>query len=92
MGIYRAHLQKKLGWFLLTILAPAVIIGILFDIFANIFIATIAFRKLPQELLVTTRLTKIMNNPLEHVHNRALAKYVCNHMLDIFDPSGSHCV
>lgn len=91
MGIYRAHLSNKLNKFLLCICLPAVVIGILFDIFANIFIATIVFRKLPQEWLVTTRLIKIQNNPLENIYNRALAKYICNSMLDIFDPNGNHC-
>lgn len=91
MGIYRAYLAGRLSPFLLTICTPAVIIGAMFDIFCNIFIATVVFRKLPQEWLVTTRLTKIQNNPLEHIHNRALAKYLCNNMLDIFDPYGSHC-
>lgn len=91
MGVYRAYLAKRLNLFILTICLPAVIIGLLFDVLANIFIATIVFRKLPQEWLVTTRLIKIQNNPLEHVHNRALAKYICNHMLDIFDPTGNHC-
>lgn len=91
MGVYRAYLAKRLNWFLIIILAPTVIFGVIFDVLANIFIASIVFRALPREWLVTTRLIKIQNNPREHIHNRALANYICNSMLDIFDPSGNHC-
>lgn len=91
MGIYRAYLAKQLNTFLLIICVPAVLLGVIFDVLANIFIATIVFRRLPREWLVTTRLIKIQNNPLEDVHNRAIAKYICNNMLDIFDPNGDHC-
>lgn len=91
MGIYRAYLADKLKPFILMICLPAVLIGIIVDVFANIFIATIVFRSLPRQWLVTTRLIQIKNNPLEHHHNKFLAQYVCEHMLDIFDPSGRHC-
>lgn len=91
MGIYRAYLAGRLNKFLLVICLPAVLIGIVFDVVANLTIAVIIFRKLPREWLVTTRLIKIQNNSLEHAHNKALAKYICDHMLDIFDPSGNHC-
>ena len=91
MGIYRAYLAERLNKFLLVICLPAVAIGIIFDVVANIFIATVVFRKLPKEWLVTTRLQKIQSNPLEHIHNKALAKYICDNMLDLFDPTGNHC-
>jgi len=91
MGIYRAHLDNRLSNFLLVICAPAVILGVIFDVVANLTIASVVFRKLPREWLVTTRLKKIQDNPLEHVHNKALAKYICENMLDIFDPTGNHC-
>jgi len=91
MGIYRAHLAGKLSKFLLVLCLPAVLLGIIFDVLANIFIATFVFRKFPRQWLVTTRLIQIKNNPLEHQHNKALAQYICEHMLDIFDPTGDHC-
>lgn len=91
MGIYRAYLSERLNRFLLVICLPVLVLGILFDVVANLTIATVVFRKLPREWLVTTRLIKIQNNPLEHVHNKALAKYICEHMLDVFDPNGNHC-
>lgn len=76
---------------MLILCLPAVALGILFDVLANLTIATIVFRKLPREWLVTTRLIKIQNDPNEHIHNKILAKYICDNMLDIFDPSGNHC-
>ncbi|ASJ79182.1 hypothetical protein P26059A_0030 [Curvibacter phage P26059A] len=91
MGIYRVHLQDRLKGFLFVLCVPAVVVGLLFDVFANLFIATFVFWQLPREWLVTTRLTKIKSNPLEHWKRRYIAQYVCEHILDVFDPNGDHC-
>lgn len=91
MGIYRAHLQKKLKGFVFALCLPAVIVGILFDVFANLLIATIVFWQLPRELLVTDRLIKIKSNPLEHWKRKYIAQYICDNLLDVFDPNGDHC-
>lgn len=91
MGIYRAYLANRLNGFLLVLCAVPVILGAIVDVLANIFIATLVFRKLPRQWLVTTRLKQIQDNPLEHQHNKALAHYICSNMLDIFDPTGDHC-
>jgi hypothetical protein len=52
-------------------------------------IASLVFLELPREWLVTDRLQR-------HMHKSIgwrfwLAKYICDHLLDVFDPSGNHC-
>jgi hypothetical protein len=89
MGIYRAHLHHRLRGLVLVLSLPFVAIGYLMDIFANLTIASIVFLEPPREWLVTDRLQRHM------LHGTGwrfwLARYVCDHLLDVFDPSGDHC-
>lgn len=91
MGIYRAHLVKKLRWHHWVLLWWVVLIGFAFDVIANITIAVIVFRELPKELLVTTRLTRYLNDTNAHIHNKIMALWICDNLLDLFDPTGNHC-
>ena len=89
MGIYRAHLSKRLKGLALVLSLPFVAVGCLMDAFANVTIASIVFLEPPREWLVTDRLQR-------HMHRSEgwrfwLAKYICDHLLDVFDPSGDHC-
>lgn len=89
MGIYRAHLSHRLKGLVLVLSLPFVAIGCTMDVFANMTIASIAFLEPPREWLVTDRLQR-------HMYKSAgwrfwLAKYICDHLLDVFDPSGDHC-
>jgi hypothetical protein len=89
MGLYRAHLQERLTNVTLVLGLPFIVLGYLMDILANIFIATIVFVELPKEWLVTTRLIRHQN---ESWGWRAkLSFYICEHLLDVFDPKGNHC-
>jgi multisubunit Na+/H+ antiporter MnhB subunit len=92
MGIYRAHLNKQLKWFHWVFGAwAAVLVGLVFDVVANVFVAPFFFRQRPYEWLVTTRLKRYLNNPETHIHNKILAQWVCSELLDLFDPNGRHC-
>lgn len=89
MGIYRAHLSRRLHGLTLVLSLPFVAIGYLMDVFANLTVANFVFLELPHEWLVTDRLQR-------HMHKSKgwrfwLAKYICDHLLDVFDPSGNHC-
>lgn len=89
MGIYRAHLDRRLKGLVLVLSLPFVAIGCLMDVFANVTIASLVFLEPPREWLVTDRLQR-------HMHKSTgwrfwLAKYICDHLLDVFDPSGNHC-
>ena len=89
MGIYRAYLAKRLGIINLILGAPFVVVGLLLDMFVNVVIAPIIFLDLPKELLLTTRLTKYRT--CDSLWRRTIAAFICDNLLDVFDPSGNHC-
>lgn len=89
MGFYRAHLNNRLTRFTKILSGPWVIVGVIFDASANIFIATFVFMELPREWLVTTRLTRYQTYPKGY--KKKLAEYICDKLLDPFDPTGNHC-
>lgn len=89
MGIYRAHLNHRLKGLVLVLSLPFVTIGYLMDVFANLTIASLVFLELPREWLVTDRLQRHMTKSTGW--RFWLAKYICDHLLDVFDPSGNHC-
>lgn len=89
MGLYRANLEGRLNKFTFVLALPALIVGLLMDFLANVFIATVVFMELPQELLVTARLQRYMKGPVNWRRDRA--NWICTNLLDYFDPSGKHC-
>lgn len=101
MGIYRAHLTKRLTPALKVLLFPAVAVGFAVDIFANWTVATVWFREMPKvDLswpprrpdLVTTRLTRYLAADYPNGRNKKHASIICCHLLDPFDPNPEgHC-
>ena len=91
MAIYRAYLKRLLKWYHYVLLGPWVIAGALMDVLCNLILGTIAFRELPRQWLLTTRMMQILNDPNADVNRRALASDICHMLLDPFDPSGNHC-
>jgi hypothetical protein len=89
MGIYRAYLDNRLSKVVLYLLCPFILIGIIMDVFANLFVAPIIFMDMPKELLVTTRLTRYKRDDKGWRYN--LANVICINLLDVFDPTGKHC-
>lgn len=91
MGLYRAHLAGRLTGLAKWLAYPAVIVGWLMDWFANVFIASIIFGELPQSFseLVTQRLTRYKNG--NYGLNSIRAEWICVNLLDVFDPTGTHC-
>ena len=90
MGLYRAHLMKNLTKLTYVLGAPWLILGLAFDFIANIFIATIIFLDLPREYLVTARLKRYIKDDPEEWRGK-FSNWICNNLLDVFDPSGNHC-
>lgn len=89
MGVQRAHLDGRLHGPLRGLCLPMVALGYAMDLLANVTVASLAFWELPRELLVTKRLQR-------HLESFAgwrwkLATWICNSLLDPFDPSGKHC-
>lgn len=89
MGIYRAHLDGRLVGFTKWLAYPAVAVGVLMDVAANIVLATLIFVELPEEWLVTQRLTRYSNGT--NGWRKSTAVWVCSNLLDVFDPTGKHC-
>jgi hypothetical protein len=92
MGLYRAVLSKRLtpDMYLYKLLVPVVFIAYIVDFLANMTVATVLFRELPREKLVTTRLIRLRKDEPD-TKNGKMAAYICDKMLDIFDPTGNHC-
>lgn len=89
MGVYRAHLDGRLTPVTKVLAAPWVVLGFALDAAVNIIIATVVFLELPREFLVTTRLQRHILH--SHGWRGHLATWICDHLLDVFDPTGNHC-
>ena len=90
MGIYRAYLAGRLTTTTKLLGAPFVLAGIVMDVLANLTLAGLVFVELPREWLVTDRLQRHVRTPTSAWRTR-LATWVCDHLLDVFDPRGDHC-
>ena len=77
--VARAHAYVLLG------------VGFALDFVLNVVVGTVLFLKLPQDWLLTGRLERYINDQRETRWRRALALWICFHLLDQFDPKGSHC-
>lgn len=89
MGIYRAKLKGNLKGLNLIFAYPIVILAVIVDVFFNLVVAPVVFLDFPREMLVTTRLQRYMAG--EEGWRKNIANYICNSILDIFDPDGDHC-
>ena len=89
MGIYRAHLAKRLTPVTLALSLPFVALGYVMDVLANVTIASVVFIETPREMLVTDRLKRHIEQ--DNGWRQSLASYICDNLLDVFDPSGNHC-
>lgn len=89
MGIYRAHLTKRLQGIPLWLCLPAVALGYLLDVVSNQTVAALLFLDPPREWLVTSRLQRY--KATETGWRLRVAEAICEGLLDVFDPSGEHC-
>lgn len=89
MGLYRAHLAGRLRWPSYVMGSLWLLIGVVMDVVANVVVASVVFREWPREWLVTTRLVRWKASP---TWRGTIANWVCDNLLDVFDPSGTHCV
>ncbi len=91
MGAYRAHLSGRLVGMQRALAWPLVVLGFVVDAVCQYTLATLLFADLPAkgEHLVTDRLQRYMRSP--GTWRAAVARYVCDNLLDPFDPSGDHC-
>jgi uncharacterized membrane protein (DUF485 family) len=87
MGFYRAWLAKRLTRVALVLASPALVLGYV----ANWTLAALLFWQWPQRPLelVTDRLTRYISTPSGW--REAPALWVCQSLLDYFDPHERHC-
>lgn len=83
--------RDKLGWVAKAHAYPIVGVGLVFDFVLHVVVGTVLFLKLPQDWLLTGRLTRYINDPDEARWRRAAAAWVCRALLDTFDADGCHC-
>lgn len=91
MGVYRAHLERLLRPQHWVLLWWAVLAGYIVDVLSNIFIAPFVFWDPPKEWLVTDRLMRYKNDPKATAYQKRCADFLCENLLDLFDPTGNHC-
>lgn len=89
MGIYRAHLSQRLVGLNKALALPVVAVGYLMDVAANLFIAPLLFLDWPREALVTSRLVRYKRD--DSGWRGRLAGFICERLLDVFDPTWDHC-
>jgi len=78
----KMHPVAKFHFYLLAI------IFVPLDVALNWILGTIIFFEIPREFMLTTRLSRIKK---EHTYRAKIAHWVCEHLLNQFDPRGKHC-
>lgn len=89
MGLRRAQMTGRLSKWVLVLASPVIISAILLDVLVNLAVAPILFLDFPQELLLTSRLQRY--NDGADGWRKTASTFICEHLLDVFDPSGDHC-
>lgn len=89
MGLYRAHLARRLSGINKVLALPVVLFAYALDALSNLLIATALFMDWPREVLLTTRLIRYKREDIGWRGN--IADHICEHILDVFDPTGDHC-
>lgn len=66
-------------------------VGLIFDVALNATVGSMLFLEPPhlKRLLLTARLSYHVAN--DHGWRTSLARWLCAHLLDQFDPNGKHC-
>lgn len=71
--------------------ATAVVLAaIVLDAVFHFVVGTALFLDRPRELLLTKRLKRYLTGAAGE-RRQKVAAWICEHLLDPFDPSGSHC-
>lgn len=67
---------------------PLAFVGVVADALYNVVVGTVLFLELPQEWLLTKRLKRHLE---DDSFRGVIARWLCRHLLDPFDPKGTHC-
>ena len=95
MGFYRAYLSKRLTAVTFAMAAPVLVVGYCLDMFCQYTLASLLFWDWPasflKERLVTSRLQRYVALGGAGGWRTKVAGYICDKLLDPFDPTGNHC-
>lgn len=95
MPLYSAYLRSKVDPrvqihpFTKVLGSPLVALMLFVDWFTNMTVMTVIMLELPQEKLVTQRLTRWSMD--QDAYQGKIARFICDTMLNLFDPRGIHC-
>lgn len=82
------RVRATLKWQTLIFAYPIAAVGIVADFLCNVVIGTVLFLALPKDLLLTKRLKRYLERD---DFRGSIAHWICEYLLDPFDPKGSHC-
>lgn len=88
MTLKRARDAKTLSPYAHIMAVPLIVVAETLDAIGNWTFCTILFLELPREILITSRLKRLI---LSEGWRSDLAGFICGDLLNAFDPSGNHC-
>lgn len=88
MSLQRARRDGTLSMPALILGAPLIVAGVALDAILNLTIMSAVMLERPKEWLVTARLKRHCGQP---TWRGAIARWMCQNLLDTFDPDGRHC-
>lgn len=88
MSLVRGHQAGTLTLASKVMGYPIIAVGLIIDIFMNVFVFSWLFFEFPKEWLVTQRLKRHIG---QFTKRAKLARFLCNQLLSPFDASGNHC-
>lgn len=89
MGVYRAHLAKRLNWLTYGLAVPYLLVGVAIDVLFNATVGSLIFWERPKEWFLTQRMIRYIKGP--DCWRKRLSTWVCDKTLDPFDPTDNHC-
>lgn len=93
LGIMNAMKNRdkisKAAW---VFIGPLALVGVTLDCLLSVTFMTVMFADLPREFLLTSRLHRYRDQPqYEGTKRRKAAAWICENLLNAFDPDGKHC-
>lgn len=89
MSLYRAKEEGKLSTAAKVMGYPFLALGYIADTLLNCTVGTVLFLELPREFLLSPRVAR--HKLAGKGYRKVVAAYICDNLLDPFDPSGCHC-
>lgn len=89
MNLARAKDNGTLPRFCLFLGYPLLALGLFLDVVVNFFVFSLITLDFPRELLTTAHLDRLI--AAGPGWRQTVALFICQNMLDVFDPHGPHC-